>query len=100
DTLLMASIFDRANKLHFQGSAARLLEHFDWLTDYTCRAMEILRLVEPTRSTLGYKPTQRLVDIILDRIARPNTDDNNNPVAMMDRDYFEFLWQVATDGAT
>jgi hypothetical protein len=95
DSFLVMSIFRKAYSSEV--SAAKLVPIFDFLADPTCRVLERLGLVEKKAScTLGFKPTHRLINIIADRMVQPTTR-NKNPVANVDHDLVDLLWQLAND---
>src|SRR2546426_11696462 len=91
DSLLMVSIFQKAYPLNPPPSPTKFLHHFAFQIDRTCRVLKFLGLVEEAPSTLGFKPTHRLIDIVVSRMTRPNTE-GNNPVAKVNPDCFDWLW--------
>src|SRR6266481_9900945 len=86
DTFLMASIFHKAYPLSPEPSAAEFLQHFEFEIDKTCHLLEFLGLAEKAPSTLGFKPTHRMIGIVIDRKTK-------NPFAKVDRDFFDLLWE-------
>jgi hypothetical protein len=98
ETLLMASIFQKALQINPQPNSAEFLHRFEFEIDQTCRVLKFLGLVEEASSTLGVKPKHRLIEIIADRMVRPNTE-SKNPVAKVDHDFVDILWQLVDKGA-
>jgi hypothetical protein len=95
DSFLVMSILRKAYSSEV--SAAKLNPIVDFLADPTCRVLERLGLVEKKAScTLGFKPTHRLINIIADRMVKPTTR-SKNPVANVDHDFVDRLWQLAND---
>src|SRR5260370_41703602 len=94
DSFLVMSIFRKA--YDSEASAAELVPIFDFLADPTCRVLERLGLLEKASCTLGFKPTDRLINIIADRMVQPTTR-SKNPVANVDHDLVDLLWQLAND---
>jgi hypothetical protein len=90
----MASIFQKAYPLDPQPPAAIFLHHFGFEINRTCRKLKLLGLVEEASSTLGFKPTHRLIDIITDRMVQP-TVESKNGVPKVHDDFVDSLWQVA-----
>jgi hypothetical protein len=88
DSFLVLSIFGKA-----YGSDGPIS---DFLADPTCRVLERLGLVEKASCTLGFKPTDRLINIIADRMVQPTTRSKNR-VANVDHDFVDLLWQLAND---
>jgi hypothetical protein len=97
ETIFLASVFLKACPLTPQPSVAEFLHHFGLAIDRTCRMLKFLGLVEDAPSTLGFKPTHRLIDIVVDRMVRANTE-GNNPVAKVEADCFGWLWQLVIRG--
>jgi hypothetical protein len=95
ETAFLASVFQKACPLTPQPSMGEFLRDFELEVDRTCRMLKFLGLVEDAASTLGFKPTHRLIDIIVDRMVRANTE-GNNPVAKVEADCFGWLWQLVT----
>ena len=95
NTILMASIFQKAYPIRPNPSIGEFLHHFELEIDRTCRMLKFLGLVTEAPSTLGYKPTDRLINVIVDRMVRANTE-GNNPVAKVEADCFGWLWQLVT----
>jgi hypothetical protein len=91
----LASVFQKANPVIPKPATAEFLERFKLEIDRTCHMLKFLGLMEETRSTLGFKPTERLIDIVVDRMTRANTA-GNNPVAMIEADCFGWLWHHVT----
>jgi hypothetical protein len=73
-SLLIVSIFQKAYPLSPQPSAEMFLHHFAFEVDRTCGVLESLGLVEKASSTIGFKPTHRLIDIITDRMIQPTVE--------------------------
>jgi hypothetical protein len=96
DSLLMASIFQKAYPLDPQPPAAIFLHRFGFEINRTCRVLKLLGLVEEASSTLGFKPTHRLIDIITDRMVQP-TVESKNAVAKVDDNFVYTLWLLAVD---
>jgi hypothetical protein len=95
ETIFLASVFQKACPLTPQPSVGEFLHDFELGIDRTCRMLNFLGLVEDAPSTLGFKPTHRLIDIVVDRMVRANTE-GNNPVARVEADCFGWLWQLVT----
>src|SRR3984893_9734400 len=95
ETIFLASIFQKACPRTPQPSVAVFLRDFGLKIDRTCRMLKFLGLVEDAPSTLGFKPTYRLIDVVVDRMVRSNTE-GNNPVAKVEADCFGWLWQLVT----
>jgi hypothetical protein len=93
ETIFLASVFLKACPLTPQPSVGEFLHDFELEIDRTCRMLKFLGLVEDASSTLGFKPTHRLIDIVVDRMVRANTE-GNNPVAKAEADCFGWLWQL------
>jgi hypothetical protein len=85
-SLLIVSIFQKAYPLSPQPSAEMFLHHFAFEVDRTCGVLESLGLVEKTSSTIGFKPTRRLIDVITDRMAQP-TVESKNPAEKVDDNF-------------
>ena len=92
ESLLMVSIFRKAYPPNRQPTAEMFLRHFRFI-DRTCRVLKLLGLVEEAPSTLGFKPTHRLIDIITDRMVQP-TVEGKNAVPKIDDDFVAPLWQL------
>src|SRR3984893_3503867 len=92
ESLLMVSIFRKAYPPNRQ-PAAMFLRHFRFEIDRTCRVLKLLGLVEEAPSTLGFKTTHRLIDIITDRMVQP-TVEGKNAVPKIDDDFVAPLWQL------
>jgi hypothetical protein len=95
ETVFLASAFQKAYPVTPEPATAEFLERFKLEIDRTCNMLKFLGLVEEARSTLGFKPTERLIDIVVDRMVRANTA-GNNPVAMIEADCFGWLWHHVT----
>jgi hypothetical protein len=93
ESIFLASVFQKACPLTPQPSVAEFLHDFELEIARTCRMLKFLGLVEDASSTLGFKPTHRLIDIVVDRMVRANTE-GNNPVAKVEADCFGWLWQL------
>jgi hypothetical protein len=93
DSLLMVSIFRKAYPPYRQPTAAMFLHHFRFEIDRTCRMLKLLGLVEEAPSTLGFKPTHRLIDIITDRMVQPTVEGKNAVPKVVD-DFVAPLWQL------
>jgi hypothetical protein len=93
ESLLMVSIFRKACPLNPQPTAAMFLHHFRFEIDRTCRLLKLLGLVEEAPSTLGFKPTDRLIDIITDRMVQPTVEGKNAVPKVVD-DIVAPLWQL------
>jgi hypothetical protein len=91
ESLLLVSILQKAYPLDPQPPAKMFLHHFAFEIDRTFRVLEFLGLVENAASKLGFKPTHRLIDIVVNRMTRPNTE-GNNPIAKVNPDCFGWLW--------
>jgi hypothetical protein len=91
DSLLMVSIFQKAYPLSPKPRAEIFLHRFAVEINETCGVLKLLGLVEEASSNLGFKPTQRLIEIVVNRMARPNTK-GNNPIAKINPDCFNWLW--------
>jgi hypothetical protein len=86
ESLLMVSIFQKAYPLSPQPSAEMFLHHFAFEVDRTCGVLESLGLVEKACSTIGFRPTHRLIDIITDRMIQP-TVESKNAAAQVDDNF-------------
>src|SRR3984893_14580254 len=95
ETAFLASIFKKACDTTPQPSVGEFLHRFGLEIDRACRMLKFLGLVEDAPSTLAFKPTHRLIDIVVDRMVRANTE-GNNPVAKVEADCFGWLWQLVT----
>jgi hypothetical protein len=93
ESLLMVSIFRKACPLNRQPTAAMFLHHFRFEIDRTCRVLKLLELVEEAPSTLGFKPTHRLIDIITDGMVQL-TVEGKNAVPKLVYDFVAPLWQL------
>jgi len=71
ESLLLVSILQKAYPLDPQPPAEMFLHHFAFEVDRTCGVLESLGLVEKASSTIGFKPTRRLIDLITDRMVQP-----------------------------
>jgi hypothetical protein len=76
-SLLIVSIFQKAYPLSPQPSAEMFLHHFAFEIDRTCGVLESLGLVEKASSTIGFKPTRRLIEVITDRMIQPTVESKN-----------------------
>jgi hypothetical protein len=85
-SLLMVSIFQKAYPLSPQPSAEMFLHHFAFEVNRTCGVLESLGLVEKASSTIGFKPTHRLIKIITDRLVQ-TTVESKNPAAEVDDNF-------------
>jgi hypothetical protein len=95
ETMFLVSVFQKANPVTSKPTTAEFLDRFKLEIDRTCNMLKFLGLVAEARSTLGFKPTERLIDIVVDRMIRANTA-GNNPVAMIEADCFGWLWHHVT----
>jgi hypothetical protein len=93
DSLLLVSIFRKAYPLNPQPPAPIFLHHFGFEIDRTCRVLKLLGLVEEASSILGFKPTDRLIGIITDRMLQP-TVEGKNAVPKGGDDFVDSLWQL------
>ena len=91
ESLLMVSIFRKVYPLNRQPTAAMFLHRFE--IDRTCRVLKLLGLVEEAPSTLGFKPTHRLIDIITKRMVQPTVGRKNAVPKVVD-DFVAPLWQL------
>jgi hypothetical protein len=64
DDLFLVSIFRRAYPFDLKPSAEEFLRHSSFEIYRTCRVMKLLGLVEDAPSTLGFKPSDLLIDIV------------------------------------
>jgi hypothetical protein len=64
DDLFLVSIFRRAYPFDLKPSAEEFLHHSSFEIYRTCRVMKLLGLVEDAPSTLGFKPSDLLIDIV------------------------------------
>jgi hypothetical protein len=94
ESLLMVSIFQKAYPLSPKPPAAIFLHHFGFEIDRTCRVLKLLGLAEEASSTLGFKPSHCLINIITDRMVQP-TVESKNAVPKVHYDFVDSLWQVA-----
>jgi hypothetical protein len=94
NTMLMVSIFQKANPIGPAITAERFVRQFEVQIDRTGHVLQFLGLAEKAKSSpIGFKPTPRLVEIIADRLER-RTLESRNPVARVDRDFVALLWQT------
>jgi hypothetical protein len=77
ESLLLVSILQKAYPLDPQPPAEMFLHHFAFEVDRTCGVLESLGLVEKASSTIGFKPTRRLIDLITDRMVQPTVESKN-----------------------
>jgi hypothetical protein len=94
DSVLLIELFKKATK-DAPVDAADFIDYFEYSIYETCRVMKLLRLVEESSSALGYKPTPRLIEIVLDHLGESNA---YKPLETMYPNCFVWLWQVGTDG--
>jgi hypothetical protein len=64
DDLFLVSIFRRAYPFDLKPSAEKFLHHNNFEIHRTCRVLKLLGLVEEAPSTLGFKPSDLLIDIV------------------------------------
>jgi hypothetical protein len=93
-SLLMVSIFQKAYPLSPQPSAEMFLHHFAFEVDRTCGVLESLGLVEKASSTIGFKPTHRLIGIITDRMVQPTVESKTAAAEADDNFIADSLWRL------
>jgi hypothetical protein len=93
-SLLIVSIFQKAYLLSPQPSAEMFLHHFAFEIDRTCGVLESLGLVEKASSTIGFKPTYRLIDIITGRMVQPTVESKNTGEKVDDNVIADSLWEL------
>ena len=93
ESFLMVSIFRKAYPPNRQPTAEMFLRHSRFI-DRTCRVLKLLGLVEEAPSTLGFKPTHRLIDIITDRMVQPTVEGKKKAVPKVADDFVDSLWQL------
>jgi hypothetical protein len=91
ESLLMVSIFQKAYPLRHQPPAAIFLHHFGFEINRTCRVLKLLGLAEEASSTLGFKLTHRLIDLITDGRLQPITEIEFEDVQS---GFVDTLWQL------
>ena len=96
NTMLMVSIFQKANPIGPALTAERFVRQFEVQIDRTGHVLKFLGLAEKAKSSpIGFKPTPRLVEIIADRLER-RTLESRNAVARVDHDFVALLWQTVS----
>jgi hypothetical protein len=72
------------------------LHHFGFQIDRICRVLKLLGLVEEASSNLGFKPTHRLIDIIIDGLVQPITE-SETPIVKVGGTFVDSLWQLVAE---
>jgi hypothetical protein len=93
ESLLLVSIFQKAYPLSPRPPAEMFLHHFAVQIDGTCGVLKLLGLVEVTSSSLGFKPTHRLIEIITDRMVQP-TVESKSAVGNIETNFVDSLWRL------